>query len=345
MEDPSSWRLTTSGGIPYRVVERGGSFSYDEAGASEQYIIRASDLLAFVMDAFPEPFVLMGTLFYPQQPVIPGLGTLVPKRIGWKQFVDGLPVDPFGADWAAPTGTYQDYVVVTVEYGGSPTNDQEPDSSDPFTFLEVSANASGVFLNSPLEGKATWVVPSWNATQSVEDALTNEITVSEKENDEVQEPNVPHTVTETQVDWSVRWPSIPFTFWNGTMMGRLRSKLGKVNSLAMPLLHGAPPETILFLGYSASTSFTWRQGKAGKNPVNLEMHFLEKNFVAEETVTTAIGWHDHGDGPVYGEQQETHEVQVTHQHVWRPNFGWRKLMIDGSYLYSTTDLNKIWEPE
>jgi hypothetical protein len=288
----------------------------------------------------------MGTLFYPQQPVMPGLGTLVPKKISWKQFVDGLPIDPFGADWTAPNGTYGDYVLVTVEYGGSPTNDAEPSNNDPFTFLEVSARASGVFLNSPLEGKAHWEVPEWNETQSVQDALTEEIEIVNKESDEVQEPNVPHTITETQVDWSVRWPSIPFTFWNGTLMGRLRSKLGKVNSAAMPLLHNAPPETILFLGYSASTSFTWRSGMTGKNPIQLEMTFLEKNFEVDETVTTAIGYKLDDEGEeVYGTTEETNTVSVTHQHIWRPNYGWRKLKIDGSYLYSTTDLNKIWDPE
>ena len=101
-------------------------------------------------------------------------------------------------------------------------------------------------------------------------------------------------------------------------MGRLREKLGKVNDAAVPVFHDAPADTILFLGFSVSTSYTWRSGKTGQAPITLSMNFLEKNF------TSSGG------------------VDVTHQYLWRPNWGWRKLKIDGDYIYAQADLTEIW---
>jgi len=335
MEDTSQWRLQTSSGIPYRLVNRSGSFSYEGAEASEVYIIAASDLLSFVTTAFPEPYAMLGTLYYPQQPVMPGLGTLVPTNMTWKPHVDGLPCDPFGADTGAPSGTYQDYIEVTIDYGLTPSNDQQPEPNDPFTFLEVSANASGVFLSSPLDGAnkgRAWELPDWVVEG---DHITG------GESSVIHESNIPFTVTETQVEWTIRWPSIPFSFWSNYLMARLREKLGTVNSSPMGILHNAPMDTILFLSYSASTSFTWRAGRTGQNPIQLQMNFLEKNFQTEEDYNSAGTLLDGSPAP---DDISTHTVDVTHQHMWRPTYGWRKLQLNGKDLYRQTDLNKIWEP-
>ncbi len=326
MEDSSQWRLTTSNGIPYRCVRRGGSFSYEGAVASEEYIINASDLLAFVNFAFPEPYAVGGRLFYPQQPVMPGLGTLVPKSISWKEHVSGLPTDPFVSDSYAPAGTYGDHLLVTVKYGVAPENDSEVDPSDPFTFLQVRANASGVFLNSPNEGKATWTVPNWSPAPSTRTLSDGSSIAIDGEDNEVVMPNIPHTVVETQVEWSVKWPEIPWTFWTGEVMSRLRNALGKVNSTQMPLFQNAPTDTILFMGYQASAEYTWRAGRTGMSPITMNMTFLEKGFDHEEK--------DPDDN--------TQTVSVTHQHIWRPNWGWRRLKINGADLFAQSNLNNIW---
>lgn len=317
MQDASQWRLTNGIGIPYKVVSREGEFSYEGATATEEYIIQASDLLNMAIYGFPEPVVFGNTLRYPQQPVMPGLGTLVPKKVAWRSHDPSRPCDPFNSDPSAPIGTYCDYCNITVSYGVAPENDQEQDPNDPFTFLEVTANASGVFLNSPLNGQAEWEVPTGSTFSYTN---VNGEPSATGESGEVMETNIPHTVTETQVEWSVKWPRIPYQFWNGTLMGRMRAKLGKVNDAAMPLLFNAPADTILFLGYQTSTSYTWRAGRAGQGPVDLSMKFLEKNF------------------------KDKDDVQITHQHLWRPNYGWRKLKIDGDYLYSQANLNAIWSP-
>jgi len=338
MEDAGSWRLANSIGIPFRVVSRNGDFSYEGATAKEEYIIRASDLLTMAQYGFPEPTVWAGTLMYPQQPVMPGIGTLVPKKITWDSLEPGKPCDPFNSDPSAPNGTYCDYIKLGVHYGVAPENDQPPDSNDPFTFLEVNANASGVFINSPLQGKAEWELQTWSEPYTVTQTSFGGGTtpIVSGESTEVNEPNIPHTVTETQVEWSVRWPQIPFSFWSGTLMGRLRSKLGRVNENTMSLLHNAPAETVLFLSYSASASYTWRAGKAGLSPIQLTMNFLEKNFEASENYTE---YAESGAIP-----NQTGTVNVTHQHIWRPNYGWRKLKIGGNYLYATANLNQIWSP-
>jgi hypothetical protein len=319
MEDVSEWRLSTSAGIPYKLVVSEGEFSYEDATITEEYIIRSVDLLAFVTNAFPEPVEFMGTLRYAQQPVIRGLGTLTPRKVRYKGLTEGKPIDPFAGDPLANIRTYEPFLTVIVDYGPTPPNDQEQDPNNPRTFLDISTNASGVFLNSPQEGKAEWELPSW-VDECVKDEDGN---IESGECTDVETPNIPKTVTETEVEWSIKWPAIPYTFWDGKLMSRLRDKLGKVNEGAMATLHNAVAETVLFMSYSASVQYTWRQGRTGMSPINLEMNFLEKSFTAKEGAN---------------------EVQVTHQHFWRPNFGWRKLKINGEYSYQTTDLDAIWSP-
>jgi len=302
MNDPSEWRLSTPwNNIPFRVVSRQGVFSPEEASATERYIIPANRLLDFVLEGFPLPLQFGNSLIYPQPHTLPGLGTMRPMRIKWKAQVDGKPVDPFGSDPDAPDGTYGENVIVDVEFATSPENDEEQDPNDPFTFLEASINASGVFLAAPIGNTAKWVDPD----------------SGDKVN--IQQMNIPYAVPEYMVEWSVKWPRIPFSFWSDEIMDRLRDKLGHVNDDSMSFFHDAPANTVLFLGFSANQSFTWRPGKSGQPPMNLSMSFQEKNFKDK-------------DG-----------VQVTHQHFYKPGIGWRELLIDDENVYPSADLGGIWE--
>ena len=325
MEDVANWRLRSSAGLPYRVIKGGeGQVSYEDANIREVYLIQASDLFAWMTDAFPEPFVYAGTLQYPQQPVLPGLGTLVPKRLTFKSFEPTLPTDPFGADGDAPTGTYSEFMELTVDYGSAAENQEQQDPSNPFTFLQVSSNASGVFLNSPMEKGAEWVLPAWAEEENTApDPITGE-DVTTGESTEVTEKSIPHVVTESSVEWNVSWPNIPFIFWDETLVTRMRDKLGKVNDDVLPLFQNAPAETILFMSYSMSTSWTWRENRTGQSPIQLSMKFVEKNFK--------------------GPGGQGNEVDVAHQHLYRPNYGYRKLKINDDFMYRITDLNKIWSP-
>jgi hypothetical protein len=310
MEDPINWRLRTPGGIPFRVVTRKGFFAYEDAQASEEYVIEADQLLNFVTEAFPAAIFSNNMFYRPQPPVLGGLGTLNPIRIAWEPFTEGLPIDPFGTDTGAPAGTYDPYIKVIVDFGPRPENDSEQDPNDPRTFLEVSADAGGHFLAPPIPSDAVWVLKDGVSRESV------------------SELDVPFAITETLVEWSVRWPAIPYQYWNQTLMDKLRDSLGKINSQAMPLFQNAPVDTILFMSFSVREQYTWREGNTGRTPIELSMKFIEKNF-------------------------ESDGVQVTHQFLYRParedagdGPGYRELIVDGNLkgLYDQDDLNGLWSP-
>ena len=333
MEDSTLWRQKSSAGLPYRTLKgASGSVSYNSGTVTEKYLIVASDLLAWLEAGFPTITSVFGILYYPEQPAIPGLGTLVPLNISFDSFDNSLPVDPFGADPDAPDGTYGEYMVLTVQYGTHPANGSQPkagEDGNPLTFLNISSNASGVFLTTPLDKGALWeLIPGVSVPY---DKGMDSGTLKIKETGEpssVDNQNIPHGIVEPQVEWTVTWPSIPFTYFRDILMPKLRARLGRVNSTPMAVLFYAPAETILFMSYSASTSFTWKSGFIGEPPMTLSMKFIEKNFITKAGPAVAGG--------------AIVDLQVTHNHLYRPNFGYRKLKVNDKYMYATADLNVIW---
>jgi len=297
------WRFRTSGGIPYKVQSRSGSFSQNEASATEIYIIRSANLLAFALESFPLPLDLGGSLFFDPRRTMPGTSMLT-KSVKWKSLVGGRPIDPFGIDDDPPDNTYEDNLEVTVEYsidkGEDGNDDKNPD--DPQTFLEISANATGQFLALPIRGNAKWVVGD------------NE--------EEVREVNIPGTLVEPETEWTVRWPQVPSTFFTAKLMSRIRSKLGKVNSSQMSLLYDAPAETVLFTGFSSQEQRTWQQSMGrssiSRPPLSLEFKFTERNF------------------------KDENDEQITHNHVYRPGKGYQRMTIDGNPLYAETNLSDLF---
>ena len=328
MEDSTLWRLKSSAGLPYRTLKgASGSVNYNDGSITEKYLIVASDLLAWLEAGFPAITAPSGMLYYPQQPAIPGLGTLVPTNISFDAFDDSKPVDPFSADPDAPDGTYGEYMVLTVQYGDHPANGSQPSSSNPFTFLSISSNASGVFLNAPLEKGALWeTIPGFSKPYSKIELPGGVVEFGEST--VVDNQNIPHGIIEPQVEWTVVWPSIPFSHFRDTLMPKLRARLGYVNSTPMQVLFNAPAETMLFMSYSASASFTWKSGFIGMPPMSLSMKFIEKNFI------TKVGPAVKGGA--------TADLQVTHNHLYRPNIGYRRLTVNGNYMYAKADMNAIW---
>lgn len=328
--DPSLWRLRTSTGIPYKTVDRNGSFGEEDSTATETYIIEAKNLLDFVIEGFPLPYVFGGTIFYPRRSFMPGFAPLSTKTIAWKGHVDGLPCDPFGSDPDAPDKTYQEFLEVQVTYGTTPQNDQERDPNDPLTFLEVSATASGEFLVSTVRGGAG-------------SAMWKVLTEEEGFNPDTEhkEIDVGQPINQVMIQWSLHWSQIPYAWFNSTLMPRLREAMGKVNEEPMSLFNGAPAETIMFLGFSMANQYTWRDGHTGVSPISLDLGFLEKNFKVDDK------WVEIVPGPVMAPDEEVDhdvEVQVTHNHMYRPGVGWRRLEIHGKPLYTQFDLNTIFEP-
>ena len=100
----------------------------------------------------------------------------------------------------------------------------------------------------------------------------------------------------------------------------------------MYVFNNAPAETILFVGYTKTDHFTWREGQTGRAPVSLDLKFVEKNFQSSLPVSGDI---------------------VTHQHIYRPGTpksggtaaiapGWHRLLLNGNRLYATTNLSQIF---
>lgn len=325
--DPTTWRLSTGTGIPYKLLEVSGDFEAENASAREKYLMPANRLLDFAAECFPLPYFAFGTIFYPSRRRLPGLSPLVTTKVSWKAHVDGKPIDPFSTDSSAPDGTYGEVAEVDISYEVMPENDQERDPDDPFTFLEISGSASGEFLHGPVRGNALWVPWADESSLSSSSNQSSDLAtgVSSKSSSwlhgsdrEVREIDVPNTITQPTIEWSCRWPQIPFAWFNGTLLPRLRNKMGKVNDDVW-VLFDSPAETVMFLGFTFREQFTWRTGYTGTPPIELELKFLEKNFETPEG------------------------VQVTHNHMYRPGYGWRRMEIDGDPLYELTDMDEIFK--
>lgn len=303
-EDPSTWRLQTGGtGVPYRIVSMSGSFDPETAAANMEVLVPASKLLEFATEMFPA--VTYDAFGFPIYRYGRIYGTpLFARKITWKSHVDGKPVDPFGVDPGAPSGTYQDVVQCSIDF--ETMNDQDESDQNPETFLEVSCTGGGQFIHTSEVPGAKWKI--------------DENTVEAVENREVG-PDIPLGMSVPTVDWDLSWPRIPYAYWNGTLIAKIRAALGHVNSIAMPIFANAPRGTILFVGYSIRRSFTWRAGSTHEQPFNLNLKFNEKRIVDDL-------------GIVRG-----------HNDFWKPGVGWRYLTHkDGSPIYRYSNLTGIFTP-
>ena len=119
--NPSQWNRKTAGNIPYKLLEGFpiGAFGEEEATATEEYIIEADNLLQFVTESFPLPFTFLGTIFAPIRRSLPGLASLITRRISWAPFIPGTLIDPFSSDSGGGADTYNQFIKVTIEYGTS----------------------------------------------------------------------------------------------------------------------------------------------------------------------------------------------------------------------------------
>lgn len=307
LEDPSTWRLRTNSGIPYKLVSREGSFGgfFDESNLKEEYVFQTSQLLNFAAEMFPVPFDF-GDFILQRKGTAPGNPFFFPMRVHWKAHIDGLPIDPFGVDANAPAGTYKDVCRVTVDYR---TANEFEEASEPRDFLEISANATGEFIHTDAGGG------SWQSRLSANPSL----------NTAIKEPVVPAHVTAPMIEWTLRWPQVPEVFFQQKQMARLRASLGKVNSVAFSILYNAVPETMLYAGHNYREIYTIRGSNLAsiqrQRFIELEMKFVEK-FIPDSTLFNGYAGHNH---------------------VWRPGIGWRKLLkADGNPLYQSVDFNSLF---
>lgn len=329
LEDPSSWRLRTSGGIPYKLLSVDGSFEHEKADVNLKLLIQSSQLFPFCVESFPPP-ITVGNITVPQYAKYAGTNLGV-KRVQFKSFDEALPVDPFNTDSAAPSFTYFPVLELNVEIGSTPFGSKNP--ADPFTFLEISAEASGEFIHSPpINMNMQDVEPDPNnppapvpppavaggAGGALGAMLTRRIR-NRGTPRKIRTPYVPHTVLVPQTTWSVGWKRVNFENFYYVIRPRLEDLLGKVNSEAFQILYAAWPETLLFIGYSFRYNYTWRDGYVDRPFIDLELKFLEKRVLY--------------NGVVRG-----------HQDVWLPGTGWVRLVYNrtGGATYDAADFNTLF---
>jgi hypothetical protein len=332
LNNPNRWRLLSPGGtVPVKYLSLDGSFEAQTGSVVLKFLIPTNRLVDFLKESFPPPLVV-NDITIPTSVPLPGLPGLRIRKVSFKSQDPGKPVDPFGWDGAAPIGTYHEAMEVDVEFG--PLNTQQPKSSDPFTFLEISAHDTGEFIHSTAP-KAKWAKEKANPKNLPDSqdpgkvASTSDKTKTSDPSSQPAQPNgtdsqkdptIPMMILVPHTEWTVTWNQVPFYYFFNILVRRLRWCLGRVNSDIMPLLFNAYPETVLFTGYSYKNVYTWKDYEIGIPPINVEMKFLEKRVV----------WND---GLIKG-----------HNHFWRPGVGWERLLIDGkNSVYSQRDMNVIWD--
>lgn len=320
-EDSSQWRLHSNGGVvPLKMLDQTGEFESEQGSVRYSALIPSNLLITFLQETFP-PAIPYGNLMVPQSNPLPGLPGLTARRVSFKRFDSSLPIDPFGFDPTASAGTYSPVIQVDVEYGLNRI--QQPNPSDPTTFLEISGDTTGDFFHTTapraswLKKKAATNDPGADAEPgAVNNPRLNPETVS---SEPVKDPTVPILINAPQTEWTIKWNQIPFTYFRDVLIYRLRWCLGRVNSFNFPVLFYAEPETLLFAGYNYRQTYTWRSGQIGTPPVSLEMKFVEKRIV----------W----DGVLKG-----------HNDFWRPGVGWQYIrMGNGLPVYESRDLNVIFK--
>jgi len=323
-DNPYTWRLTTSGGIPYKFLGMSGSFDPEEGEIQWSALILATHLSAVLTELFP-PALIIGSVVIPRGGFMPGLPSMVANNISFESQDGEKPIDPFSFDSSAVFGTYHGSIKIIVTFGPSGTSGGS-DPQDPRTFLEITSKAGGDFIFSPAEGGK--LEEEKNDTGEV-DPETGEVDEDDVEPAEgsgdskkvVRTPNLPSTILVPTTEWNITWKQIPFDHFKNVVIHRLRKLNGKVNSLRIPWLYNATPETLLFAGFDYSEKYTWRDDKVATPPIDVTFKLLEKRVLWKNTI-------------------------VGHNHVWEPGKGWRRPYIGADSTdapYEDTDMNFLFK--
>jgi len=331
LNDPTKWRLKTTGGIPYKLLQQEGDFGLEQADVTVDVLVQASDLLNFFLEMMPPP-IQVGNVSVPQSSTLPGFPQISVKRIKFKSHDAAFPIDPFGIDSSPPDNTYYPVVLCQLFYSSEMKN-RDTDEDDPQTFLEITSRAGGEFINSTGPGArwkpeqnslledgddqepGTWIDPDTGKVLGANEE--NPRSPNEQVN---RDPGLPILIRVPTTQWTLRWNQIPFELYEDVIVYRCRQLIGRVNSgtFDVPLFNTLEPETLLFDSYGHTQRHTWRDGLVTTPPVDLEINLIEKRVV----------W----NGVVCG-----------HNHFWRPGFGWQRLYIDDQQtpVYKGWDFNLL----
>jgi hypothetical protein len=248
----SQARLQTRGGIPYKLVKQSLDLTIDSSSMSEVYLIRATDIAAFIAESFPPPTLVGATIIpgFPRQ--CPGNIWLRTENLSIESVIDALPTDMWNADPSAPAGTYVDMVNVKIDYATAKPP-EEHDPGDPETYLKHSVSAGGEFLMLPpknLEGDTTGPIKDFH---------------------------LPMMKVIPTIEHSLDWSYVLNPPWQS-----IRSQLGTVNSGTFAYFNNAPPESVLFMSLTGEQQVL----TDGARPWSLSYKFSEKYFVDNGTICT-----------------------------------------------------------
>ena len=309
--------LRNANGVPYSLRAGYPTFDMDFNGAKgrEEYLINRDDMNAFYLVSMPPPIVFGDTVVVFTPRLMPGTGNLLTKKLSFRPHAQDLPQDPFGVD---PPGYNNPYMVVTIDYETSKLSGGGGlDPNEPSTFLDISFDTSAVFLKVPAS-KHNYVTEenaeaqgadgsdgSGNTGPVSQSGLPARITAEETSID----AEVPLTIVIPTTNYNLNWKQAL-----NPNFALFRSLIGRVNRLTDPLFDNAPPETILFAGYSGSRSYLWDGTETTITPWNLTFKFIGKHV--EDSNGQVFGW----------------------QHLYRSSRGgfYKARRANLSYIYNST---------
>lgn len=293
-----TFRLETAGGIEYDRVE-GPTLSIrrDEERVVETVRIRASNVLAFRLEAMPPPIFLFNDSAIAPYRRLPGAEWYVAESLEFRPQTQDLPADPFGVDGDAPSDTYNDFYLCTITYRPWLESQDEPrDTNDPQTFLEVEKTAGAQFLSIPPTNSEVQEIDSLGRLP--DGATSDEDTAPKLVNKDLQHGM---TMVIPTVEYTLTWPLVlnpPFELIERTM--------GKVNNAALPIFDNSPRETVLFMGYSARQRFVWDGATARAQPWEVQYKFSKRAInrrgktMEENNDGRVFGW-NHEFSPTIGD--------------------------------------------
>jgi hypothetical protein len=275
-------RLQTDGGLNYTLLEGYPTFDFDEdkASAKEAYLMKATDMAAFVQEAQPLPYVKDGVIFIPGRRRMPGTNFMITKKISVKPHTGMLPSDPLAQDTDAPADTYDPEMVVTIDYetakdgGDDGGNDRDP--TDPITFLERSIEVGGEFLT----------LGPQNTETSKEDLGEQQQQQQQQPNTDLKataDPNLAIVKLIPTAELSYKWSFVIRPPW-----GTIFDYLGSVNSAnGGAVFYNMEPETVVYQGISASQKFLWNGSNISAQPWEVTYKFSVKRVAEGGKV---FGW-------------------------------------------------------
>lgn len=276
MEDPSQWRLQTETGIPYRVYEGSPYGRFDEITGeiTERLIIRASDLIQFKDDAFSQYEISGSSWSWIPGRVYPNTNYMT-LNMSFEPFPKNIPADPWNCEGEAgspiPAGpnTYAEYMLVTITYSSSQNKEWTSDA------VEFGAHVTGEFMVTKMAFPMKWAINL--AGPGVIYAYKDITDVS----------SIPRLVP--GIEWNVKFRPVP---WSAVsqIVGRARELLGCVNSDAsLPLFGATDRETVMFVGLSLQSVFTWRRN----TPFAwITMKFLERRIIDDTVDYSVLSYKD-----------------------------------------------------